>query len=70
MKYQFVLTFRDGYVFAGDTFDESSVPGEGDFLKLMFQGRQENRNLTLTRDDGQVITRKYDELASVEIVLK
>ncbi len=70
LKYQFVLKFRDGTSFAGDTFDASSVPGNGDFLKMMFQKREENGFLTLTTANGESVQRRYDELASVEILLK
>lgn len=69
LRYQFVLKFRDGTVIQGDTFDATSVPGEGDFLKLMFQRRDENANLTITTQGGEKIVRRYDELASVEILL-
>lgn len=69
LKYQFVLKFRDGSVINGDTFDAASVPNDGDFLKLMFQRREENGHLTVTTQSGEKIVRRYDELGSVEILL-
>jgi hypothetical protein len=63
-----VFKFIDGLIVEQELKSSAEVLGEGDFLRLILESKEQNRDITIEANDLR-ITRKYQDVYSVEIVL-
>lgn len=68
MDFKPYIRFKDGFVYQGEVFDEHHMPGDGNFLEMIARGRVDDRDITLTTQDGVELKRKYRDISSVEIL--
>jgi hypothetical protein len=63
-----LFKFKDGLIVEQELKSSSEVLGEGDFLRLILESKEQNRDISIEAENLN-LQRKYQDLYSVEIVL-